>query len=81
MSSWYQPPPGTGLRTIDLPVLHDVRAEHKPGHAGGLDDLLYATARGGRRDKDNINNHLLKPARKGADELLADPASTRSHAA
>jgi integrase len=29
-----------GLRTIDLlPVLHDVLAEHKAGHPGGLDDL------------------------------------------
>ena len=62
-----------GLRTIDLlPVLHDILAEHKAGHGGGLDDLLFPTARGGRRDKDNINKRVLKPVLERADELLAD---------
>jgi integrase len=62
-----------GLRTIDLlPVLHDILAEHKANHQGGLDDLLFPTARGGRRDKDNINKRILKPVLKRADELLAD---------
>jgi integrase len=62
-----------GLRTIDLlPVLHDILGEHKANHRGGLDDLLFPTARGGRRDKDNINKRVLKPVLKRADELLAD---------
>jgi len=62
-----------GLRTIDLlPVLHDILAEHKAGHGGGLDDLLFPPARGGRRDKDNINKRVLKPVLERADELLAD---------
>jgi integrase len=62
-----------GLRTIDLlPVLHDILAEHKASHADSLDDLLFPTARGGRRDKDNINKRVLKPALERADELLAD---------
>jgi hypothetical protein len=62
-----------GLRTIDLlPVLHDILGEHKANHRGGLDDLLFPTARGGRRDKDNINRRVLKPVLERADELLAD---------
>src|SRR3954466_3033925 len=62
-----------GVRTIDLlPVLHDILAEHKAGHGGGLDDLLFPPARGGRRDKDNINKRVLKPVLERADELLAD---------
>jgi integrase len=61
-----------GLRTIDLlPVLHDILAEHKANHRGGLDDLLFLTARGGRRDKDNINKRVLKPVLARTDELLA----------
>jgi integrase len=71
-----------GLRTIDLlPVLHDILAEHKASRAGGLDDLLFSTARGGRRDTDNIYERVLKPVLERADELLADPASIRSHEA
>ena len=62
-----------GLRTIDLlPVLHDILGEHKANHRGGLDALLFPTARGGRRDKDNINKRVLKPVLERADELLAD---------
>ena len=62
-----------GLRTIDLlPVLHDILAEHKASHDGGLDDVLFPTARGGRRDKDNINKRVLKAALERADEPLAD---------
>jgi integrase len=62
-----------GLRTVDLlPVLGDILAEHKAGHSGGLDDLLFPTARGGRRDKDNINKRVLRPVLARADELLAD---------
>jgi integrase len=62
-----------GLRTIDLlPVLHDILSEHKANHRGGLDELLFPTARGGRRDKDNINKRVLKPVLARADELLAD---------
>lgn len=57
-----------GLRTIDLlPVLRDILAEHKAGHRGELDDLLFPTARGGRRDKDNINKRVLKPVLERAD--------------
>jgi integrase len=62
-----------GLRAIDLlPVLHDILGEHKANHRGGFDDLLFPTARGGRRDKDNIDKRVLKPVLKRADELLAD---------
>jgi hypothetical protein len=53
-------------------VLHDILGEHKAGHPGGLDDWLFPTARGGRRDKDNINKRVLKPVLKRADELLAE---------
>jgi integrase len=53
-------------------VLHDILAEHKAGHPGGLDDLLFPTARGGRRDKDNINKRVLRPVLARADELLAN---------
>jgi integrase len=62
-----------GMRTIDLlPVLHDILAGYKANHPGSLDDLLFATARGGRRDKDNINKRVLKPALIRADELLGE---------
>jgi integrase len=62
-----------GMRSIDLlPVLHDILAEYKASHAGGLDDLLFTTARGGRRDKDNINKRVLKPVLVRSDELLAE---------
>ena len=47
-------------------------AEHKATHRGGLDDLLFPTARGGRRDKDNINKRVLKPVLERADALPAD---------
>jgi integrase len=61
-----------GLRAIDLlPLLRDALAEYKADHPGDLDDLLFPTARGGRRDKDNINKRVLKPVLKRADELLA----------
>ena len=71
-----------GLRTIDLlPVLHDILAEHKASHAGGLDDLLFPTARGGRRDKDNINKRVLKPCSSAPTSCSRTAASTRSHAA
>ena len=53
-------------------MLHDILGEHKANHRGGLDDLLFPTARGGRRDKDNINKRVLKPVLERADELLAD---------
>jgi integrase len=42
------------------------------GDQGGLDDLLFTTARGRRREKDNINKRVVKPVLKRADELLAD---------
>jgi integrase len=62
-----------GLRAIDLmPVLHDILAEYRANHRGGLDDLVFTTARGRRRDKDNINKRVVKPVLKRADELLAD---------
>jgi integrase len=61
-----------GMRTIDvLPVLRDVLAEHKAGHRGGLDDPLFPTATGSRRNKDNIAR-VLRPVVRHADELLAD---------
>jgi integrase len=62
-----------GLRTLDLlPILRDILADHKANHGGGLDDPLFPTARGGRRDKNNINKRVLRPALVRADELLAD---------
>lgn len=61
-----------GMRTIDLlPVLHDVLAKYKASRPGTLDDLLFTTARGQRRDKDNINKGVLRPALERADKLLA----------
>jgi integrase len=61
-----------GMRTLDLlPVLHDVLAKYKASRPGTLDDLLFTTARGQRRDKDNINKRVLRPALERADKLLA----------
>jgi integrase len=46
--------------------------ERKASHGGGLDDLLFPTARRARRDKDNINKRVLKPVLERADDLLAE---------
>ena len=53
-------------------MLRDILAEHKASHPGDLDDLLVTTARGDRRDKDNVNKRVLKPVLVVADELLAE---------
>jgi hypothetical protein len=61
-------------------VLHDILGEHKANHRGGLDDLLFPTARGGRRDEDNINKRVLNPYSSAPTSCSPTGASTRSRA-
>jgi hypothetical protein len=76
-----RPKAAAALRTTDLlPALHDMLAEHKATHRGGLDDLLFPTARGGRRDKDNINKRVLKPVPSAPKRCRPTAAGTRSRA-
>jgi integrase len=62
-----------GLREIDLlPILRDTLAAHKAAaYRCGPDDLVFPTATGGRRDRNNLRNRTLGLAIKRADELLA----------
>jgi integrase len=61
-----------GMRTIDvLPILRDVLATYKASHRGGLDDLLFTTRAGTKRDRHNIARRVVKPVAERADELLA----------
>jgi len=61
-----------GLREINMPpILRDDLATHKAhAYRSGPDDLVFPTMTGGRRDKDNVRNRVLKQAVKRADELL-----------
>ena len=62
-----------GLREIDLlPILRDTLAAHKAAaYRCEPDDLVFPTATGGRRDRNNLRNRTLGLAIKRADELLA----------
>jgi integrase len=71
-----------GMRTIDLlPVLHDVLAEYKASRPETLDDLLFTTARGQRRDKDNINKRASGPPSNVQTSCSPSGASTLCRAA
>jgi integrase len=61
-----------GLREIPmLPLLHRIFCAHKARHPqAGPDDYVFPTDKGTRRDKDNVRNRMLGPARAPADELL-----------
>ncbi|HET8956338.1 MAG TPA: site-specific integrase [Solirubrobacterales bacterium] len=61
-----------GVREIKmLPILRDVLANHKAkAYRSGPDDLVFPTATGGRRDKDNLRDRVLTPVFERANELL-----------
>lgn len=61
-----------GLREIRmLPILRDLLAEHKAkAYRSGPDDLVFPTATGGRRDKDNLRDRVLNPVFERANEIL-----------
>jgi integrase len=63
-----------GLRDVRLlPVLRDELAEHKAAsRASGPDDLVFTTAQGAARDKDNARERVFRPVARRADELLAE---------
>lgn len=63
-----------GLREIKmLPILRDLLAEHKAkAYRSGPDDLVFPTATGGRRDKDNLRDRVLGPIFERADEILEE---------
>jgi len=61
-----------GLREIKmLPILRDLLAEHKAkAYRSGPDDLVFPTATGGRRDKDNLRDRVLGPVFERTNEIL-----------
>lgn len=63
-----------GLREIKmLPILRDFLAEHKAkAYRSGPDDLVFPTATGGRRDKDNLRDRVLTPVFERANEILEE---------
>jgi integrase len=63
-----------GLREIKmLPILRDFLAEHKAkADRSGPDDLVFPTATGGRRDKDNLRERVLTPVFERANEILEE---------
>jgi integrase len=63
-----------GLREIRiLPILHDILAAHKARpQAGGPDALAFATGTGGRRDRSNLRERVLREVLERADDLLRE---------
>lgn len=63
-----------GLREIRiLPILHDILAVHKARSAcAGPDSLAFATGTGGRRDRSNLRERVLREVFERADELLRE---------
>jgi len=76
-----------GMREVDLlPLLRDELAAHKAAaRSNGHDDLVFPTAAGTARDKDNARERVIRPVVKRADELLAErscpplPAGVTAH--
>jgi integrase len=63
-----------GLREIRiLPILHDILAAHKARpQAGGPDALAFATGTGGRRERSNLRERVLREVFERADGLLRE---------
>jgi integrase len=63
-----------GLREIRImPVLHDILAAHKARPAsGGPDGLAFPTGTGGRRDRANLRERVLRDVLNRADRLLRE---------
>ena len=63
-----------GMREVDmLPVLRDELLSYKASHPRtGLDDYVFTTAAGGKRDKDNLARRVMGPIVARTDELLAE---------
>ena len=63
-----------GVREVDiLPALRDELATHRHANASAaLDDLVFPTSAGTRRDKDNARERVIRPVVRRADELLAE---------
>ena len=63
-----------GLREIRmLPILRDFLADHKAkAYRSGPDDLVFPTATGGRRDKDNLRDRVLTAVFERANQLLEE---------
>ena len=76
-----------GMREVDLlPLLRDELAAHKAAaRAAGHDDLVFPTAAGTPRDKDNARERVIRPVVTRAEMLLAErgcpalPAGVTAH--
>ena len=61
-----------GVRQVNiLPVLRDELARYRPADPDP-DALVFTTARGAPRDKDNVARRVMTPTVKRTDELLAE---------
>jgi integrase len=62
-----------GVRRVDiLPVLHDELAAHKAVSPSGPGALVFRTANGRPRNRDNVRERVLAPVVRNANELLAE---------
>lgn len=63
-----------GLREIRiLPILHDILAAHKARpSAGDPDSLAFPTGTGGRRERSNLRERVLREVFERADQLLRE---------
>jgi integrase len=62
-----------GARRVDiLPVLHDELAAHKAASPSGPEALVFRTARGRPRNRDNVRERVLAPVVRRANELLVE---------
>ena len=55
-----------------VPALHELLLEHRAQHEWGPGDPVFATRNGTRNTPDNVRRHVVAPAHRRANALLAD---------
>ena len=55
-----------------VPALHELLLEHRAEHEWGPGDPVFATRNGTRNTPDNVRRHVVAPAHRRANALLAD---------
>lgn len=55
-----------------VPALHEMLLEHRAEHEWGPGDPVFATRNGTRNTPDNVRCHVIAPAHRRANGLLAD---------
>ena len=63
-----------GIREVSIgPLLRDILSAYRSRSTSiGSDGLVFPTAHGGKRDKNNLRSRMLLPALERADELLVE---------